>query len=65
MPQIELMQGDLPHTLYGRRGGAGTTVTEDVVRKQEEANRRAEERHRRMKEARGWTVDELFRGDAD
>ena len=58
MPQIELMQSDLPHTLYGKHKGskAGTTVTDDLVQKQLEANRKAKER----REKKGLTLNELF-----
>ena len=61
MPQIELMQSDLPHTLYTKRGDRskkGTVVTDDLIRKQEEANRRARER----REKKGVTLNELFTG---
>ena len=58
MPQIELMMSDLPHTLYGKNKGseAGTTVTDDIVQKQLEANRKAKER----REKKGLTLNELF-----
>lgn len=57
------MQSDLPHTLYGKHGQEeGTIVTDDVVQKQLEANRRARERHARKK---GVTLDELFKKDND
>lgn len=57
------MQSDLPHTLYGKHGQKkGTVVTDDVVQKQLEANRRATERHARKK---GVTLDELFKKDND
>lgn len=62
MPQIELMQSDLPHTLYTKRGDRskkGTVVTDDLIRKQEEANRRAKERREKKK---GVTLNELFTG---
>lgn len=56
------MQSDLPHTLYKTRGKgkkAGTMLTDDVIRKQKEANRRARERHGRM------NVDDLFDGETN
>lgn len=60
MPQIELMMSDLPHTLYGERdqkkSGGGTTLTDDVMQKQLEANRRAKER----RERKGVTLNDLF-----
>lgn len=62
MPQIELMQSDLPHTLYKTKGSgkkAGTVLTDDVLQKQMEANRRARERHGRR------TVDDLFNSETN
>lgn len=60
MPQIELMMSDLPHTLYGKKdtnkSGGGTTLTDDVMQKQLEANRRAKER----RERKGVTLNDLF-----
>lgn len=65
MPQIELMQSDLPHTLYRSRKDK---VTEEDVseaeRLQEEANRRARERRARHEED-SFTVEELFNGVAE
>lgn len=60
MPQIELMMSDLPHTLYGeqdkKESEEGTTLTDDVMQKQLEANRRAKER----RERKGVTINDLF-----
>ena len=56
MPQIELMMSDLPHTLYGKKPEGGTTLTDDVMQKQLEANRRAKER----RERKGVTINDLF-----
>lgn len=57
MPQIELMQSDLPHTLYGKAKHTedGTKVTDDVIRKQMEANRKAYERRKEKR-----TLESLF-----
>lgn len=72
--QIELMQSDLPHTLYNRVGKdkkKGSKVTEKpfkynpndkAIKLQEEANRRAEERQRMKAEGKiPYTTEELFR----
>ncbi len=70
MPQIELMQADLPHTLYDtkKKGGEGTVVTDKVLRLTREAN--ARRKARKSKEAanaadREYTLDEVFSGAAD
>lgn len=63
MPQIELMQSDLPHTLYldsKRKADEGTVLTDDVLKKQIDANRRA--RARREKKV---SLDELFEKKTD
>ena len=60
------MQGDLPHTLYAprkkRESDAGK-VTDKVLQKQMEANRRAQERREAQQKARGegYTMEEIFR----
>lgn len=59
------MSADLPHSLYlGRDGkqGKGTQVTEDVVERQKEANRKARERRLAERQSRGEavSVNELF-----
>lgn len=73
MPQIEIMQADLPHTLYlkdGHKDGKGarknTVANDRVIQMQEEANRRMMER--KAKQEREWqqeedapvTIEELF-----
>jgi hypothetical protein len=64
MPQIELMQADLPHTLYNY-------VDKKPDEECERLNREALEksRARRRKAAphgeRSYTLDELFSGAAD
>jgi hypothetical protein len=62
MPQIELMQADLPHTLYDYKGKPDSEC--------ERLNREAMEkaRARRAKKAakdREYTLDEVFSGAAD
>lgn len=65
MPQIEIMQADLPHTLYrhdrkrdkGKRNGASgrsgrTVASDEVIRLQEGANRRFAERRAAQKAAK-------------
>ena len=66
LPQIELMQTDLPHTLYIRKNDKGggkknTVASDEVIRLQEEANRRMRERKKKQKQEDTYSVDELFR----
>lgn len=61
VPQIEIMQGDLPHTLFSKKKGEKVVVDEEAIRLQEEANRRAAERRRKD----GYTTEEVFAGAAD
>ena len=63
------MQADLPRVLYLRndKGGAKPKQTDinDAWRLQEEANRKARERRAARQRKEGYTVAELFRGDAE
>lgn len=66
------MQADLPHTLLHRDGKGPKNSPkpdrkelEKVWRMQEEANRRYEERKAARQRKEGYTVAELFRGDAE
>lgn len=63
------MQADLPHVLYLRDGKGGRqpkqTDINDAWRLQEEANRKARERRAARQREEGYTVAELFRGDAE
>lgn len=56
------MQSDLPHTLFAGRGGdapkSGNKVTDKVLKRQEEANRRA--RKRREGKQNEYTIEEIF-----
>jgi len=62
MPQIELMQSDLPHTLFNDR----KQNTKKVDARCERLNREALERSRkRWKSQRAVTTEELFSGAAD
>lgn len=71
MPQIELMQADLPHTLYlhdkePRKPEQNTKASDEVIRRQEEANRRAAERRakkQKEQEQASMTVEEIFQGN--
>ena len=66
--QVALMQGDLPHTLYlkdKKNGARNSKATADVIRKQEEANARAIARRKAQQESQGYTVEEIFNGEAD
>ena len=67
IPQIEIMQTDLPHTLYKKTGKDGkpvknTRASDEVIRLQEEANRKMLER--KAAKERGEipyeSTDELF-----
>lgn len=68
MPQIEIMQSDLPHTLYlkdhskKKEPAKNTVASDEVLRLQEEANRKMRERkaRRKQEEEMTATVDELF-----
>lgn len=66
LPQIELMQSDLPHTLYrnGKTGKVSEADLSEAERLQEEANRKARERRERHEDD-SYTVDELFKGVAE
>lgn len=65
--QIEIMQLDLPHTLYNwdkdqKDKKKNTVASDEVIRLQEKANREAKER--REAKSRGeipYTVEELFK----
>lgn len=63
LPQIELMQSDLPHTLYKKKGTSPKVdENDDAFRLQEEANKRAAARHKKNGE---YTIEEVFAGAAD
>lgn len=72
MPQIELMQSDLPHTLYlkdNKKAGNTPNVNSqdyaDVVKANEESLRRSIERRKKRQQEEGYTIDEIFKGEAD
>jgi len=65
VPQIQIMQSDLPHTLYFKTDKDGKVKQkvnkgDAAFAKQEEANRRAAER-RRMRGEIPYTMEEIFR----
>lgn len=65
MPQIELMQSDLPHTLYKRRNDkkkGKVEVDDEALRLQEEANAKARKRRESQQPP---TLEELFEGAAE
>lgn len=59
MPQIELMQADLPHTLYN---GRKKKADDECIRLNREALARARERSRKRNAEKAHTLDEVFRG---
>ena len=72
LPQIEMMQSDLPHTLYNfRKKGkvASKAVSQSGIDEAERltlmARQKAEERRKKRQQKEGYTVDEIFNGEAD
>ena len=71
MPQIELMQSDLPHTKYnfkkeGERGNSfGQSDIDEATRLNLLARKKSEERRKRRQQKDGYTIDEIFNRDAD
>ena len=71
IPQIEIMQSDLPHTLYIRKDkdGNNTSVSkadyDEAVRMNQESLRRSIERRKKRQQEQGYTRDEIFNGEAD
>ena len=70
MPQIELMQSDLPHTaLVSKDKDGNPSVSkadlDEAVRKNEESLRRSIERRRKRQQEQGYTIEEIFNGEAD
>ena len=63
------MQADLPHALYhhDRKGPKRPTraAVDRAWKLQQEANRKAKERRAARQRKEGYTVAELFRGDAE
>ena len=70
MPQIELMQSDLPHTLYlnkNKKGNKSVSKSDidDAVKANEESLKRSIERRKKRQQEEGYTIDEIFNGEAD
>ena len=70
LPQIELMQSDLPHTLYIRKEKKEKKVCsqadiDEATRLNAESLKRSRERRRKRQQEQGYTIDEIFNGEAD
>ena len=70
MPQIELMQSDLPHTLYNQKEQGGNNSVNkadyDAAQKaNEESLRRSIERRKKRQQEQGYHINEIFNGEAD
>lgn len=64
----QIMQSDLPHTLYDYKekvGDKSYNPNDKAFELQAEADRKAEARRRARQEKEGYTLDEVFRGEAD
>jgi hypothetical protein len=66
------MQSDLPHTLYNfkkkSKEGGGTIIQSDIDEAERLtilAKQKAEERRKKRQQKEGYTIDEIFNGDAD
>lgn len=72
LPQIELMQSDLPHSLYNynKEGKKDNEVysqsdIDEATRLCEESLKRSRERRAKRQQEQGYTLDEVFNGEAD
>ncbi len=64
----QLMQSDLPHTLYNYKekdGDKSYDPNDKAFELQRIADEKAAARRKARQEKEGYTVDEVFRGDAD
>ena len=64
------MQSDLPHTLYIRKDKNGNKSVsradyDEAVKANEESLRRSIERRKKRQQEQGYTIDEIFNGEAD
>jgi hypothetical protein len=65
------MQSDLPHTLYNFKssGPKGQSFSQSDIDEAEMLNRiawkKAEEKRRQRQQKEGYTINEIFNGDAD
>lgn len=72
LPQIEIMQSDLPHTLYNHdpKDKKDTKVysqsdIDEATRLCEESLKRSRARRAKRQQEQGYTLDEIFNGEAD
>lgn len=72
LPQIEIMQSDLPHTLYSHEPKDkkdnkvySQADIDEATRLNEESLRRSRERRRKRQMEQGYTLNEIFKGEAD
>ena len=70
IPQIELMQSDLPHTLYNTKGNNGNPIVnkadyDEAQRANQESLKRSIERRKKRQQEQGYFVEEIFNGEAD
>lgn len=70
MPQIELMQSDLPHAIYSHKNntenkGFSQADYDEAQRANEESLRRSIERRKQRQQEQGYTTEEIFNGEAD
>ena len=66
--QISIMQSDLPHTLYKHKvkdGNISYNPNDPAFELQRLADEKAEARRKARQEKEGYTVEEVFNGDAD
>lgn len=66
--QISLMQSDLPHTLYkhmAKDGDKDYNPNDPAFELQRKADERAAARRAARQEKEGYTIDEIFNGEAD
>ena len=64
------MSSDLPHTLYIRKDKEGNKSVskadyDEAVRANEESLRRSIERRKKRQQEQGYTIEEIFNGEAD
>jgi len=66
MPQIEIMMSDLPHTLYRPVKKPGATFSKSDIDEAVKLNAELRKRKKAVRQKeRGYTVEEIFNGDAD
>lgn len=72
LPQIELMLLDLPHTMYSPRHKDdkdnrvySQEDIDEATRLNEESLKRSRERRKHRQQEKGYTLNEIFNGEAD